>query len=222
MCFGEMTMTTTKNLQLARLVKTLLDILFGLLVFAGAGLVLWMVFFPLFSSGEGILGTASVPVRIGSGAEPQFEVTFTRSPSEAIETVFVNEAEGTLRLETRSYLPILMANAAKAVAGIGVAYVLYLLRAIVKAVLDGDPFAIENGRRIRRLGFAVLLVSLIQDLVQYIAAAEILKQMPTAVPALEPGPTFNFELILVSLLILLLAHIWSYGLDLERERALTI
>jgi len=40
--------------------------------------------------------------------------------------------------------------------------------------------------------------------------------------ALSPGPTFNAEVILGSLLVLLLAYVWSYGLDLERERALTI
>ncbi len=39
---------------------------------------------------------------------------------------------------------------------------------------------------------------------------------------LEPGPTFHGELLLLSLLILLLAQIWSYGWEIEHERALTI
>ncbi|MFV1859453.1 MAG: hypothetical protein ACC647_08890 [Anaerolineales bacterium] len=51
---------------------------------------------------------------------------------------------------------------------------------------------------------------------------EIFNRLPTTVPALSPGPTFNAEVILGSLLVLLLAYVWSYGLDLERERALTI
>lgn len=220
--YGEMTMTTTKNLRLARFVKTLLDFLFGLLVFACVGLVLWMVFFPLLSGQDGLRGTASVPVLIGRGEQPQFEVTFTASPKEGIEAAFVAEAEGTLRVETSSFLLILIANAAKLVTGIGLAYVFYLLRAVVQAILDGNPFAAENSQRIRRLGYAVLLVGLLQHAVQYIAANEILNRLPTAVPTLQPGPTFNTELILGSLLILLLAHIWSYGLDLERERFLTI
>jgi hypothetical protein len=163
-----------------------------------------------------------VPVRIGTGEEPQFIATFTGSPNEVIEAAFVEEAEGTLRLETNSTLLILIANAAKLVTSIGLAYVFYLLRAVVQAILDGVPFTAENSRRIRRLGYAVLLVGLVQHAVQYIAANEILNRLPTAVPAFQPGPTFNTELILVSLLILLLAHIWSYGLDLERDRALTI
>ncbi len=68
----------------------------------------------------------------------------------------------------------------------------------------------------------VLLIGILQPAVQYMAATEILNRLPPTVPALNPGPTFDAEVILVSLLILLLAHIWSYGLDLERERALTI
>lgn len=33
---------------------------------------------------------------------------------------------------------------------------------------------------------------------------------------------FNIEFILVSLLILLLAQVWSYGLELKRDQELTI
>jgi len=191
-------MATTKNLRLARIVKTLLDFLFGLLVFACIGLVLWMVFFPLLSNQDGPRGTASVPLLIGRGEEPRFEVTFTGSHNDAIEAVFVDEAEGTLRLETSSFLLILITNAAKLVTGIGLAYVFYLLRtvvqAVVQAILDGDPFAAENSQRIRRLGYAVLLVGLLQHAVQYIAANEILNRLPAALPVLQPGPTFNAEL----------------------------
>lgn len=215
-------MATTKNLRLARNVKVLLDFLFGLLVFACVGLALWMVFSPMLQRPMGSLGMASAPVRIGTGDEPQFQVAFTSPTEDAIERVFVDEAEGTLRIETSSYLPILIANAANLVTGIGLAYVFYLLRAVLQAILDGDPFAAENSQRIRRLGYAVLLVGLLQDAVQYTASITLLNQLPTALPTLQPGPTFNVELILVSLLILLLAQIWSYGLDLERDRSLTI
>jgi hypothetical protein len=215
-------MTTTKNLKLANFLKTLLDFLFGLLVFGCIGLVIWMVAFPLLFSREGNLGTASVPVRIGRGEEPQFDIAFTSSPEDSIDAAFVDGAEGTLRLETNSVLLILIANSAKLVIGIGMVYVVSLLRSIVQAILDGNPFSLGNTQRIRRLGYAVLLVGLIQDAVQYLAASEILNRLPSVSPALQPGPTFSAELILVSLLILLLSYIWSYGLDLEREQALTI
>jgi hypothetical protein len=218
----EMNMSTTKNLTLARFVKGILDFLFGLLIVALILLVVWMVAVPLLSDRAGPVGTASVPVRIGRGEEPQFDIAFTRAPEDSINAAFVDEAEGILRLETNSVLLVLIANAAKLVIGLGMVYVVKLLRTIVQAVLDGDPFTQENTKHVRRLGYAVLLVGLIQDGVQFLAANEILNRLTPVTPPLQPGPTFSAELILASLLILLLAHIWSYGLDLERERALTI
>ena len=215
-------MSTTNNLRLIRFVKGLLDFLFGLIVFAIVALVLWTALSPLIIGKDGSMGTASVPVTIGVGEEPQFEVAFTEPTKDTIRVAFVEEAEGTLRLETSSFILVLMANAAKVVSGIGLAYALYLLRAVVQVILDGNPFAAENGPRLRQLGYVVLLVGFLQPLVQYIAATEILNQLPAAVPAINPGPTFNAEVILVSLLFLVLAHIWSYGLDLEHDKALTI
>ncbi len=92
----------------------------------------------------------------------------------------------------------------------------------MQAILDGDPFAAENSRRIRRLGYAVLLVGILKPVVEHVAATEILNRLPAAVPALNPGPTFDAEVILATLLILLLSHIWSYGLELKRDQELTI
>lgn len=215
-------MSTERDFRLARFVKKLLDFIFGLLVFACVGLVLWTIFSPLILGQGDSLGTASVSVAIGSGDEPQFDVMFTGPTKDAIQAAFVEEAEGTLRLETSSFLLILIANAAKVVAAIGLAYVFYLLRAVVQTILDGDPFAAENGQRLRRLGYAVLAVGILRPSVDYLAATEILNRLPMAVPALNPGPTFDAEVLLATLLILLLAHIWSYGLELERDQALTI
>ena len=215
-------MSTTKNLRLARFLKGFLDFIFGLLVFVGVGLVLWTVFSPLILGQSGALGTASLPVRIGSGEEPQFEVTFSGATRDRIETAFVDEAEGTLRLETNSYWLILIANIAKVVTAAGLAYVFYQLRAFVKLILDGNPFAEQAGLHLKRLGYAVILVGVGSPVIQFFSAWEIFNRLPTTVPALSPGPTFNAEVILGSLLVLLLAHVWSYGLDLERERALTI
>jgi len=215
-------MSTTKNLRLARFLKGFLDFIFGLLVFVGVGLVLWMVISPLISGQSGFLGTASLPVRIGTGEEPRFEVTFSGATEDKIETAFVDEAEGTLWLETSSYRLILIANAAKVLTAAGLAFVFYQLRGFVKLILNGEPFAEQAGLHLKRLGYAVLLVGVGGPVVQFFAAWEVFNRLPTTVPALSPGPTFNAEVILGSMLVLLLAHLWSYGLDLERDRALTI
>ena len=215
-------MSSTKNLRLARLVKTLLDIIYGLLIFACVALVLWIALSPLVLGHVKSLGTASVPVTLGSGDVPQFEVTFMTPTQDTVQTAFVDDAQGMLRLETNSILLIFIANATKLVVGIGLTYVFYLLRIVVQSILDGNPFAPENAPYIRRIGYSVLTLGFLQPAVGYFAAAEILNQLPAASPAMNPGTPFNAEVILATLLILLLAHIWSYGLELESDQELTI
>ena len=215
-------MSSIKNLRIARFLKTLLDVIYGFLIIACVALVLWVAFSSLILGQAGFWGTASVPVTLGTGDVPQFEVSFTEPTQDTIHTAFVDEAQGTLRLETNSFLLILIANAAKVVTGIGLAYVFNQLRKVMQTILDGDPFALENSPRLRKIGYSVLALGLLQPIAGYLAAAEILKQLPPASPTLNPGIPFNAEVILTTLLILLLAHIWSYGLELERDQELTI
>lgn len=215
-------MATTSNIRLIRWVKVGLDVLFGGVVIASCILVLLTATAPLLANRFGTPLTVSIPVTVGAGDTPQFDVSFAGSSSAVIQAAVVEEAQGTLRLETKNLPLIAVANLAKLLTGLGFAYVLWLLRGIVQKVQDGDPFAEENGRRIRRLGFAVLGVGILVPVVQYLASLEILSWLSAPVPLIRPGPLFDNQVILISLLILVLAHIWSYGLELERERSLTV
>lgn len=215
-------MSSTKNVRLAKLLKIFLDFLLGLTILVCIGLVMWVALSPLMLRQFDVVGSASIPVRIGSGAEPQLEVSFQGATDELINDAFLRESEGILYLETGSIALIAAANAAKLVLGGGLIYVLYLLREIVRAIVAGAPFTAEIGQKVRRLGFSVLLLSFISPLAQFIAASEILHRLPVPVPDLAPGPTFDSIYIFLALLILLLSYVWGYGLDLERDRELTV
>jgi hypothetical protein len=215
-------MSTTKNQRLPRIVKTVLDFIFGLLVIACALIALFIAFSPLIRMGIDIPFTSSVPVAIGSGGEPQFEVVIAGAEAHGIRAAFVNEAQGTLRLETTNWYFIFISNFAKLLTSIGLAYVVYLLRAVMQNLLQGEVFTQDNVARIRRIGYAVLIVAFVRAAAEYLAAYEILKQLTITRPALSLPSPFEAEVILASLLILVLAQVWSYGLDLEREKALTI
>jgi hypothetical protein len=215
-------MATPRRSRLARFLKVVLDILFGVTVFGCVALALWTLIFALIALPEGAAGTASLPVILGTESEPEVRVTFTGTPDDHIRRAFMDEAEVTLWLETRSALLVGVANTAKLVVALGLAFIFHLLRRIVAAVVEGEPFSADNGRRIRRLGFAVLGISVLGPAAQFIAATEILNRLPTTVPPLRAGPTFDALTLLTALFILLLAHIWSYGIELERDRALTV
>jgi hypothetical protein len=198
------------------------DILYWGLIFACVGLVIWVAISGLFVRQGRTFGSASIPVRIGTGAEPQFEVSFQGNPEVDVRYAFVHEADGTLFLETQDFALIAIANAAKLVLGVGLVYVFHQLREIIKAINVGEPFSVVASRRVRRLGMTTLLLSFLVPIAQYIAASEILNRLPATVPALNPGPRFDTWFLFLSLLILLLAYVWSYGLDLERELELTV
>lgn len=215
-------MSTTKNNKLARTLKILLDILFGLSVVAGVGLLVWTALAPLVLRQSDVYGTVMVPVRIGTGDEPQFDVRFKSAAQDNINEAFVEEAGGTLVITTTDALPVVIANAAKLVLITGLVYIVHLIRSVVSKIQDGDPFAEQNVTQIRRMGFMVLLMGFLSPVVQFLAANEIIRQLPVMVPALQAGPTFDARIMLVSLFILLLAQIWSSGIELQRDSALTI
>ena len=215
-------MSATQNRKLPRIVKSVLDIIFGLLIVVCVFLVLWIAFSPLILNMSDIVITSSVPVAIGSGDEPRFEVEIAGAEAQGIRNAFVEEAQGTLRLETTDLYFIFISNLAKLVTAIGLAYVVYLLRSVIKALLQGEIFTQENVLRIRRIGYAVLIVAFVRAAAEYLAAYEILNQLRIVDPALSLPSPFEAEVILASLLILVLAQVWSYGLELERERAMTI
>jgi hypothetical protein len=216
-------MTATQNTKLVRAVKTVIDLVYWLLVGACVFLILWIAIAPLIMQvSENALITASVPVAIGSGGEPRFDVQVADAEAEGISSAFVDEAHGTLRLETRSWGLVTVSNLAKLVTAIGLAYVFYLLRQVMQAILQGETFTAENAERIRRIGYLILLVGFLRPTVEYIAANVVLNQLTIIEPALSLPSIFKAEVILGSLLILVLAQVWSYGLELERDQALTI
>ena len=216
-------MNKNKNYSLPRIIKFLLDLIFGLLVFVIAGLVIWMALSPILANRTDSLATASVPVALGSGDSSSLEITYQDQADFVINNTAVEEVRGILRIETKNPLMVLIANGAKLIVAVGLAYIFYLLRKVVQSFLDGDPFAASNIQHIRRLGYAVLLVGFGGGIIEGLAASEILRLLPDTIPALQAKATFDSRLVLgTSLFIFLLAQIWGYGLELEREMALTI
>jgi hypothetical protein len=215
-------MSTNQNPKILRIVKVILDILFWMLLIVSIFLLLWIVLSPFILNMTGTAILSSVPVAIGTGTDPRIEVEVAGAEAKDIQTAYVDQAQGTLRLDTTDWYLIFISNLAKLLTAIGLTYLIYLLRSVIKAIQQGEIFTKTNVVRIRRLGYLVLVVAFLKALFEYVAAYEVLKQLTLVKPPLSLPSPFNSEVILASLLILVLAQVWSYGLELERERALTI
>ena len=214
-------MSSQTNPKFPRFVKTVVDIIFGLLIFASIALALLIVLSPLILKGANIPLTASVPVGIGSPQDQGFDVHIANAASEGIQNAFVDQAQGILRLETFNWNAIFFSYFGRLLIALGLTYIFYLLRAVLQDILQGDPFSADNVPRIRRIGGMVLLLGFLRPIVEYIATREILRELEIK-PSLSLPAPFNAEFILFSLLILLLAQVWSYGLELKRDLELTI
>lgn len=208
---------------LPKVIKIILDVIYGMLIVALAGLVVWMAISSSLVKRTGLLGTASIPVSLGSADRANLEIEFNGDPEMAINAAWIDEARGILRMETSNPWLILVTNGSKLVLGAGLAYIFYLLRKMMRSILAGDPFQEQNSRLIRRLGYAFLAVGFGSAIVEGLAGLVILNRLPGTVPALHIAANFDPRIVLgASLMIFLLSQIWTYGMELEQERALTV
>lgn len=214
-------MSAQTNSKLPRFVKSLLDFIHGLLVITCILLVLLMGLAPLIMKYSGAVFTASVPVGLGSGEEYRFNVQVTDAETKGVRSASVSEAGGILRLETDNWVFLFYGYFRQLLLALGLLYIFRLLRAVLQDILQGDPFSTDNSVRIRRLGYAVLLLAFLIPTIEYITASEILRRLHIQ-PALSLPSLFDAGYILLSLLTLVLAQVWSYGLELKRDQALTI
>ncbi|MGD2161997.1 MAG: DUF2975 domain-containing protein [Anaerolineales bacterium] len=215
-------MSAPKNLKLARSLKIFLDILFVLALIVFIGLLIWTAVSPLVLRRPDTFGTVTLPVRIGEGDDPQFDVSFNSAPALRINDSYVEEAHGTFVFTTTSAQPVIIANFAKLLSLAGLAYVFYLLRSVMITIKDGEPFTAKNVVHIRRIGYLVLALGVLSPVVQFTSSILIMNTLPNTAPVLQPGPAFDGKVILLALFILLIAQIWSHGIELEHEHALTI
>ena len=215
-------MSSSNDQRLIRFTKFVVDLIYYLLVGGCILLALWILISPLVLNVTDIPISASFLVGIGEGPEPQIPVEVTGSSAKGISDAFLSDTQGTLRIETTNWFFIAISNLANLLTAVGLAYVFYQLRSILQAIKQGDPFVQDNVTRMRRLGGAVLLVGFMRPAVEYFTAKEILNQLVIVAPQLSLPSPFQSIVILASLLILILAQVWSYGQEIERYRALTI
>jgi hypothetical protein len=215
-------MTVSKNLRLANFLKVGLDITLGLAILVIVGLSIWTAVSPLVLNRPDVFGTVTVPVRIGIGGDPKLDIRFVSKAPANVNEAYVEEAEGTFVFTTSDALPVGIANIAKLLILAGFAYTLNLLRSVMINLKAGQPFSEKNAVHIRRMGYAVLVLGVLGPVVQFLSALLIMSRLPETIPVLQAGPTFDGKVVLIALFILLLAQIWSYGIELEREQALTI
>jgi hypothetical protein len=204
--------------------KLWLDIAF----FGGLALAslfaLWLAFSPMsMSTDSESTADAAVSVAIGSGTlRPVAHLEVARDRPGSVYRASLVKGRGELRFQTTSWALQFATNLTMLI-GLGfILYIIHLLRNILRTVLEGDPFAVANIRRLRIIGLILLFGGFAVALAEYLMARIVLARIPLEGVELSPPLDVNETAVLTGLLLLVLATVWQHGADLERDQSLTV
>jgi hypothetical protein len=96
------------------------------------------------------------------------------------------------------------------------------LRLFLRSVKEGRPFERENPKRIRLIGYLVILFGIICTIWGFVMSFNYIHKISLPGTSLKVNPDFNLSYILLGLLILLIAQIFDAGVKLQEEHDLTI
>lgn len=184
-----------------------------------------------------LTGGLNVGVQIGPNGEPNFvagsqaqmvlPVAFELDAGTAQVTSgdprnsgAIEQASGLLRLATPDRPWI--ATAAAAVMIVLVLWILAELAALCRSVRDGQPFAPDNVRRIRRLAVALALGEVSRAAIVYSAHAYVAAHFAAAHLRFTASPHIDAPAIVSALILLVLAEVFRTGARLDEDQALTV
>lgn len=108
---------------------------------------------------------------------------------------------------------------------IGIAIVLFgvhLLRGLLRRVINADVFTDENADCLSRLGWLFIVAGILRPITSTIRAGWLIPYATGTgfrLETLSEGTSLPFWM---GLFVLILAAIWRYGVELQRERDLTV
>ena len=211
---------TRPGTKLAKVVKIYLDI--GWWVFATFSLVLVPVIgLLLFAELEVSEETASAPpmlVRIAPD-----EASLIPAEPGAVETwSTLVDGQGYLRFRTTSLMAWRLFVAWSELIFIGIAYVHWELRRVFRNVVQGKPFAEDNARRLRRVGFVLVGWPVVAPILEYFQTMLMLRELWVRGLILSPPIDINLELFFAGLAVVVLSEIFRQASDLQRDQSLTV
>jgi hypothetical protein len=101
---------------------------------------------------------------------------------------------------------------------------LWLLRAFLRSVLDGDPFGADNVRRLRSLGLLLVVGAPVLELINYAFRQVLFSTLPPypSIDLAMEGFTIPGNALLGGLAAFILAEVFAYGLRLREDVEATI
>lgn len=130
--------------------------------------------------------------------------------------------QGEMRIRTRSQSAWTLLFLLIEIVLVVLLYVYGQLRALIRSVLDRQPFRPENASRIRRLGLVVIGWGAITPFLKLVVGAAMIDEVAVHGLILKPPLDFQFETVFFGLAILVLSEIFRQASELQDDQSLTI
>jgi len=101
-------------------------------------------------------------------------------------------------------------------------FLVHQVRGVVRSLRVGEPFTVENARRIARLGWALISAGVLEQVVDVMLAASVQAQAPLDGAALEIAAEVPFGFFFAGLGCLALAKVFRIGTEMRIDQSLTI
>ena len=166
-----------------------------------------------------------------------FHVKYTRAP---VDVCYIGGGGGWLRGQDLSitsskitgYSRLVMENGEKGLQRIFVVMplllsmlflgIMMIMRKIIKSIKSGTPFTRENAARIRAMGWLVMAAGPFYGILEYIYALMWVPKLRIEGALVEAVPDFRVFYIFAGLLIVVIGHVFQYGVSLCEENELTV
>jgi hypothetical protein len=185
--------------------------------------ILWILIAPTVLGRPAQIPHISIRVGVGIGS-PAISLPVKMHPNDILASPDAGlfNTSGELRFQTnkrRIQFLSLLDNIVFSLLILGLAYI---VRQFLVDVIDGNVFSLENARRLKWIGWLLLVIALFKPIYDFITARWVFSIVRVQNPVLSPPIEPDIVLILVSLFILILSAAFRYGVVLEKEHSLTV
>ena len=218
-------MTTVRNRSAASIVLALVNVASGIMLLGLVLTVAVVVFAPAAKGpvevGAGWLGVGTqMTIPVAFSVDPRTHSV--AAPSLNVDRAEIRSATGALRFPMHGG-PFFLANGILLAVLFGLAlWGLGQLRAVVRTVRDGHPFAAANATRIRWIGCALIVGEIVRASIVFFEHWYAKAHFVADGLRFEARPDVHVLAFVYGLIVLVIAEVFRDGTRLDEDQSLTI
>jgi len=211
-------MRSLKDAVSFRILKLLINIVWGFAVIIFPVAVIILLIASIFGSDD-ILESSVLETNIYLGGDtPHIQLESSNPNYEEIEFEIVS---GIIRFKVVNMKIWLFMISTIIISLILFLYILYIIKSIIDKIGSNHPFSLVNIKKIRFIGYAIIISEVIKDILFLIFRYNITDITYNGEPIVF-AYEFNIMTVFYGLMILVIAEIIKIGAEMKLEQDLTI